>query len=121
MPELGIERFAHAMRLSPQDSQFVNMQAGTGTAHFVAGHYDEALSWAKAAVREQPSFVLSQAIVAASAALAGQLAEAQKTMVHLRQLDPGLHISNLDTLIPFKRADDMARLAAGLHTAGLPE
>lgn len=121
VPELGIERFAHAMRLSPQDSQFVNMQAGTGTAHFVAGHYDEALSWAKAAVREQPSFVLSQAIVAASAALAGQLAEAQKTMVHLRQLDPGLHISNLDTLIPFKRADDMARLAAGLHTAGLPE
>ena len=97
------------------------MQAGTGTAHFVAGHYDEALSWAKAAVREQPSFVLSQAIVAASAALAGQLSEAQKTMVRLRQLDPGLHISNLDTLIPFKRADDMARLASGLHTAGLPE
>jgi TolB-like protein/Tfp pilus assembly protein PilF len=44
-PETAIEQVTRAMRLSPQDSQFFNMQAAMVQAHFVAGRYIEALSW----------------------------------------------------------------------------
>jgi TolB-like protein/Tfp pilus assembly protein PilF len=52
-PEVAIERFAHAMRLSPQDPQIFNMHSGTSAAHLFAGRYAEALSWAETAVRGQ--------------------------------------------------------------------
>ena len=43
-PDTAIRHFAHAMRLSPLDPQTITMQAGTAFAHFLAGHYDEALT-----------------------------------------------------------------------------
>ena len=53
-PEEAVEREARAMKLSPQDPQIFNMQAGTAAAHFFAGRYAEALSWAEMSMREQP-------------------------------------------------------------------
>jgi tetratricopeptide (TPR) repeat protein len=40
----AIERFAHAMRLSPIDPNLFLMQLGIAHAHFFAGRYNEALS-----------------------------------------------------------------------------
>jgi adenylate cyclase len=54
-PDRAIEHFAHAMRLSPVDPVLFGMQQGTAYAHFFAGRYDEALKWAKMALREQPN------------------------------------------------------------------
>jgi TolB-like protein len=45
-PELAIERFARAMRLSPLDPLATGMRSGTAHAHFFLGRYDEAASWA---------------------------------------------------------------------------
>ena len=39
----------------------------------------------------------------------------------LRQLDPGLRVSNLGERINLRRAEDRERLAEGLRKAGLPE
>jgi adenylate cyclase len=119
-PDVAIERISRAMRLSPQDSQIFSMQAATAYAHFFAGRYAEALSWAEAAVQEQPNFLLSTCVAAASAALVGQPAEAQKAMAHLRKLNPALRISNLKDWIPLRRAEDVARYVEGLRKAGLP-
>lgn len=120
-PDVAIERVARALRLSPHDTQIFSMQAATAYAHFFAGRYDEALSWAETAVREQPNFLLSTCMAAASGALAGRPAEAEKAMVRLRQLDPALRISNLEDLFPIRRSADFARWADGLRKAGLPE
>jgi TolB-like protein len=49
-PEIAIKHFAHAMRLSPLDPHMIAMQAGTAFAHFLAGRYDEASSWADMAL-----------------------------------------------------------------------
>jgi tetratricopeptide (TPR) repeat protein len=57
-PEEAIQRVARAMRLSPQDFQFFNMQTATAGTHFVAGRYAEALSWAEAAVRSNQNYIL---------------------------------------------------------------
>jgi hypothetical protein len=121
-PDAAIERVTHAMRLSPQDPQNFSMQTAIACAHVVAGRYAEALSSAKAELREWPdNYLLPICIAATSAALAGRLEEARKFMVRLRQIDPGLRISNLKNVISYLRAEDIAKWADGLRKAGLPE
>jgi TolB-like protein len=120
-PDAAIERVAHAMRLSPQDPQIFSMQGAIACAHIVAGRYAEAFSAAETAMLEHPNFLLATCIAATSAALAGRIEEARKAMVRLRQIDPGLRISNLKDVISYLRAEDFAKWAEGLRKAGLPE
>jgi TolB-like protein/DNA-binding winged helix-turn-helix (wHTH) protein len=120
-PDLAIKQFAHAMRLSPLDPQIITMQAGTAFAHFLTGRYDEALFWAKKARWEQTNYVTPMRLAAASYALMGRLAEAQKIMTRLRELDPSLRVSNIRDWVPLRRPEDLARLEDGLRKAGLPE
>jgi TolB-like protein/class 3 adenylate cyclase len=120
-PEAAIERAGRAMRLSPQDPQMFSMQTAIALAHFFAGRDHEALSWAKAAVREQPKFLPASCVAAASACLTGSFAEAQKAMMQLRCINPSLRLANLDTLIPLARQEDFNRWKDGLRQAGLPE
>ena len=112
---------ARAMRLSPLDPLIFGMQNGTAAAHFLAGRYDEASSWAEKALREQPDYLPALRMAAASHALPGRVAEAQKAMVRMRQIDPELRCSNLTDIVPFRRPEDFARYVEGLRTAGLPE
>lgn len=97
------------------------MRAGTAAVHFFAGRYAEASSWAEAAARDQPNHIIAACIVAATGALAGRLAEAGTAVTRLCQLEPTLRASNLKDLIPFRRSEDLAKLAEGLRKAGLPE
>jgi len=120
-PEAAIEREAHAMRLSPHDPHIFNMRTATAYAHFIAGRYAEAVSWAEMAIRERPNHNSALRILSASYAMAGRPEQARKTVAHLCELDPALRISNLDQLNPFRRPEDFARLAEGLRKAGLPE
>jgi TolB-like protein len=120
-PELAVERFARAMRLSPLDPRVRAMRAGTAHAHFFLGRYDEAASWAAMALQDNADFQIGLRIAAASNAMAGRLEQAHKTMARLRQLNPALRVSNLkDAVGPYRRADDLARYEEGLRRAGLP-
>jgi tetratricopeptide (TPR) repeat protein len=119
-PEVALERIHRAMRLSPHDSHFGNMRGCAAWAHFMAGRYDEALSGAEAAVREQPSLMFAFCVAAASGALGGRLEAAQKAMAQVRRLDPTLRMSNLRAFFPTRRAEDFARWEEGLRLAGLP-
>jgi TolB-like protein/DNA-binding SARP family transcriptional activator len=120
-PEAALEQLAHAMRLSPHDPQTANMQAGTAAAHFFAGRDDEAIAWAKASLRTQPDYRIAACLLAASHASRGGIAEAKAVMERLRRIDPTLRIANLRESFPFRRPEDLARLAEGLRAAGLPE
>ncbi len=121
-PDLAIEHLARAMRLSPLDPRIGQMQSATAYAHFFAGRYDVASSWAGMALRERPDSLNALHIAVASNALAGRPEQAQKMLARLRQLDPALRVSNLrDTLGPYRRPEDIARLEEGLRKAGLPE
>jgi TolB-like protein/class 3 adenylate cyclase len=120
-PEVAIERLAHAMRLSPQDSQMFGMQAATAFAHFFAGRYSEAASWAEKALREQSNYYLAVSVLAASCALAERPREAQSATTNLRRLDPGLRVSNLREAFPIQRPEDFARFSEAMRKAGLPE
>jgi TolB-like protein/class 3 adenylate cyclase len=121
-PELAIERFARAMRVSPVDPTVGRMRSGTAYAHFLLGNYDEGASWAATALQDNPDFQPALRQAAASNAMAGRLEQARKAMARLRQLNPTLRISNLnDVLGPYQHAEDFARYADVLRRAGLPE
>jgi TolB-like protein/Tfp pilus assembly protein PilF len=120
-PEVAIERVTRAMQLSPQDFQLFNMQLGNALAHFTAGRYAEALSWAEQAIRGHPNYSLAAGTFAASAALAGRLGEAETAMARLRQLHPQLRISELMETLPLRRPEDRDKWIDGLRKAGLPE
>lgn len=119
--DAAIEYFTHAMRLSPLDPELYRMQAGMAAAHLFLGRIDLASSWAEKAFRDLPSFLLVAVVLAASHALAGRKAEAQRAMDHLRKLDPDLRLSNLTDWLPILRPENLATLVDGLRKAGLPE
>ncbi len=120
-PETAVERVQRALRLSPQDPQMFGMHAIVGLGHFVAGRYDEALTWAATARRERPNFLLANCLAAASAALCDRPAEAAEAMARAREIDPTLRLSNLKNWLVFRRETDFARWRDGLRKAGLPE
>jgi TolB-like protein/DNA-binding SARP family transcriptional activator/Flp pilus assembly protein TadD len=119
--EMALEHVARAMRLSPHDPQFHNMQAAAGAAHFFAGRHAEAASWIETAARAQPNHIIAASIVAGNRVMTGQLDEARAAMARLRQLDPSLRVSNLRELIPLRRPEALAMFADVLRKAGLPE
>jgi TolB-like protein/class 3 adenylate cyclase len=120
-PETAIEHMARAMRLNPLDPLLFGMQNGTAAAHFLAGRYDEASSWAEKALREHPKHAPAMRMAAASHALAGRLAQAREAMARMRHVDPALTVSNAAAFVPFRRAEDFDRYMLGLRQAGLPE
>src|SRR5262245_10317027 len=120
-PEIAIERVTRAMRLSPQDFQFFNMQVVTAGAHLIAGRFEEALSWAEAAARAHPNYVLCEGIAAASAAHAGRLEKAQKAVERMRRSQTQPRIQYLLEVFPVRRPEHRAIWIDGLRKAGLPD
>jgi TolB-like protein/class 3 adenylate cyclase/Tfp pilus assembly protein PilF len=121
-PEAAIKHLAHAMRLNPLDPMFFGMQNGTAAAHFLAGRYDAAASWAEMALSRHGNRVPpSLRLAAASHALSGRIAEAQRYMAVMRAIDPDLRLTNISEVAPFRRPEDVTRYADGLRKAGLPE
>jgi hypothetical protein len=112
---------ARAMRLNPLDPLLFGMQNGTAAAHFLAGRYDAASSWAEKALWEHPAHSPAMRMAAASHALAGRLAPARDAMARMRRIDPALRVSNIAAFVPFRRPEDFARYVEGLRKAGLPE
>jgi TolB-like protein len=120
-PGTALEHISRAIRMSPQDPQMFNMHTAASWAHFLAGSYDEARSWARSALRQQPSYVSALRLLAASEALLGHQDEADTTIARLRELDPDSRISTIKDRDPLRRPEDLVRFADGLRRAGMPE
>jgi len=120
-PDAAVERVNRAMRLSPHDSQIFMMKLAMSNAHYNAGRYAEALSWAEAAVQDKPSLAMATCTIAASLSRLGRLAEAQEVLSRLLQREPNLRISNLEELIVNWKPVVFAPWADALRMAGLPE
>jgi adenylate cyclase len=118
-PDQAIDDALRAMRLSPLH-RLERVQASIAYAHFFAGRYDEASTWAERSL-QAPVSAVALRVLTASKALAGRLEEARSAVARLMHLDPALRVSHIKGLIPIRRPDDLARLEEGLRLAGLPE
>jgi TolB-like protein len=119
-PDLALDHIAQAMRLSPVDPSPYTMLGATAYAHFLAGRYEAASSYAEKAMRDNP-ILLTICIFAASSALAGQLEQAQRGVGQALERNPDLRASHLKDLTPFRRTEDLATFTRGLLKAGLPD
>ena len=119
-PNVAIDHFVRAMRLSPRDPQLPLMRFGIASAHYLARRYDDAASWVDKATQERQGYPSVQ-VAAASAALAGRPDEAKALMARLLQLDPSRRVSNLQDVLGPYRPEDLEHFKVGLRKAGLPE
>jgi adenylate cyclase len=119
-PEIAIEHFRRAIRLSPFDPMNFNCILGIGNAHFAAGRYEEALSWWRKGMLERPDLTWPLRPMAASLGLLGRISEAREAVRQLRQGYPDITISKIMAIVPH-RGDYARRYAEGLRKAGLPE
>ena len=119
--DAAIERFQVALRLSPLDPRIFLAQTGMACAHFLAGRYDEALSWATLAVQRQPNFPGGARIAMCCHAMSGRIEEARRTCALVLQQEPTFSISGIQTRTPFRRTEDVERLAEAYRIAGVPE
>ena len=76
-PDDAIERIGRAMRLNPLSPDMHRMEVGTAMAHLLAGHTEDALSWADKVSRHLPDRALPITILAAIYARAGRGNEAR--------------------------------------------
>jgi len=120
-PELALADVERAMQLSPSDLFSFAWCCVGAYAHFACGRYDDALSWAERTLRERSDYLPAARMIVASVALGGRPESPEMSLARLRQLDPMLRLSNLREQMPFRRAEDLARLTDGLRKGGLPE
>jgi len=119
--EAALAQCAHALRLNPLDPDAYLPETIMALAHLLLGRYDEALKLTAKSLGRHPTWTPALRASAVANALSGNIDEARKSMVQLRQVDPSLRISNLNEQIGYYRPKDIVRMAEGLRLAGLPE
>jgi adenylate cyclase len=119
--EVAIDHFEHGLRISPFDPINFNSYLGLGEAHFVAGRYEEAITWIRKAIRERPSAVWVHRSLAAACAQAGRLGEAREAVAVLRETYPDFALSSQQLRTLHADADFVSRHIEGLRMAGVPE
>jgi len=119
-PDIAIEHFERAVRLSPLDPMNFNCYIGTGAAHFVAGRYTDAVAWLEKGLLENPSAIWAYRELAPAYAHLGQIADAQKGIDALLREYPKLTIAKVSNALAYAPGT-LTRIVDGLRKAGLAE
>jgi tetratricopeptide (TPR) repeat protein len=117
----AIERFKVALDIAPQDSLAFNSRVGIGCAHFEVGRYAEAARWQERALLEHPSSVWIHRTLCPAHLLGGARAEAERSLVALRERYPALTLGEVEHNLPPLSRSYRDRVSEGLRRAGLPD
>jgi TolB-like protein/class 3 adenylate cyclase len=121
-PEVAIEAFEHAIRLSPLDHQRRAFTFGISTAHLRARRYDEALDWAEQTLRIAPGYRLALRNKAVACAYLNRLAEARAAVDELVAFQPGQTIASFKVQWARMMSPEMIDdFVDGLRKAGMAE
>jgi adenylate cyclase len=107
-----------AIRMSPHDPQNVIFNNALSVAHYLAGRYTEAISFARKSVQQRDGMTSGHRILVASLAMANQLEEARTALQRLKELQPNVSIAWCEEHIPYT-LDQMPKFLEGLRKAGL--
>jgi adenylate cyclase len=118
--EAAVDHFQRAIRLSPLDPLMHIMLCGVAGAHLTAGNNEEVVAWADKALRAGPVFLPALRVKVTALGLLGRLEEARALAPQLMALEPDLRLSELHKRVPWGPGL-LARYAAGLRAAGVPE
>ena len=119
--EIGIDHIARALQLSPQDPMIFQMQSAMAHAHYTAGDYSEAWTWAERALHDRPDHLPALAAASASAAHLGQMSDAEDAKARMLRLFPAVDQGYLASFLPYQQAKDSERWLEGFRKAGFPK
>jgi TolB-like protein/class 3 adenylate cyclase len=117
----AIAHLERALRLSPRDSRSYAIFQGLAAVHLVNGDPEAALGWARRAVQHNPNYVPGWPVLAAAAALTGNLAEARLAASRVLETEPGFTISRHGGRLPTTVPEKFELGREGMRRAGLPE
>jgi TolB-like protein len=120
-PEAGIEKLKRAMRLNPLDLFPFSIELALSWAHFMAGHYEEAVTLGRRAIRQQPNFQPGLRVFAVACVKAGKLEEGRAAIARMLELNPAFRVSNIKDVMTLLRPEDLAAYEDALRVAGLPD
>jgi adenylate cyclase len=86
-PDIAIEHFEAALRLSPR-ARISTSMSFVGAAHFYVRRFDEAVPKLRLAIQEDPSFPMPYRFLAACYAHMGRLDDAREIIERLRAITP---------------------------------
>ena len=117
-PEEGLAELELAMRHNPHHPDWY--LTPIGRAYYLLGRYDEGIPYLARLVDVNPEFIPPRAILAASYMAAGRSEDARAQVTELLQQNPTLTSTQLRTMVPFSKEEDLDRYLGLLRQAGLP-
>jgi adenylate cyclase len=108
------------LHLSPLDPLHHRRFNGIAFAHFIAGRYDEAVSWCEKRLREFRDSAPALRLAAACYGVLDRSDDARQIVDRLREVQPYLTIGMAMSIVSFSEPGRTA-YATGLRKAGLPE
>jgi adenylate cyclase len=119
-PELALEHFNRARRLSPLDPLHYLVLGGEALAYRLLGRYQESLDVGLKALIANPRWSNTLKTLCAAYAQLGRIEEARAVAAQLLEVNPTFTVSQGISL--YRRDPVMqARYAEGLRLAGIPE
>ncbi len=117
-PLEAIAAIERAMRLDPAGSrQYLHF---LGTAYLLAGKYETAAALLRRRILLVPGTDFTRAVLASALGHLGEVDEARRMWQELQEINPKYSFSEHFGRQPFKREEDVQRIAEGLAKAGLP-
>jgi adenylate cyclase len=117
-PLAAIAAIERAMRLDPAWSQqYLHF---LGTAYLLSGKYETAAALLRQRVLLVPGTDFTRAVLASALGHLGEVHEAHRVWHELKEINPKYSFSEHFARQPFKREEDVKRIAEGLAKAGLP-
>jgi adenylate cyclase len=116
-PLEAIPEIEHGMRLDPAlSSQFLHF---LGMAYLLAGKYETAAAVLKQRIVLVPQTDFSRALLASAFGHLGELEEARRVWGELKEINPNYAFADHMGRQPFRRVEDIERIADGLRRARL--
>jgi adenylate cyclase len=114
----AITAIERAMRLDPAwNQQYLHF---LGTAYLLAGKYETAAALLRQRILLVPGTDFTRAILASALGHLGEIDEARHIWHELKEINPKYSFSEHFARQPFKRDEDVRRIAEGLAKVGLP-
>jgi TolB-like protein len=119
---LAIVDFERGMRLSPRDPFVFSSMIGIAFAHYNAGRYAEAATWADKSIRVFPYFIGGLQIAVQCYAEAGRTEDAHRVMADVLRLHPKWSFSGMTGYRgPIRSPEIRKKQLDSFRKAGLPE
>jgi adenylate cyclase len=113
----AIPKIEHAMRLDPAlSSQFLHF---LGMAYLLAGKYETAAAVLKQRVVLVPQTDFTRALLASALGHLGEFEDARRVWRELKEINPNYGFADHVSRQPFRREQDVERIADGLRKARL--